>query len=139
MFKKADKNELKTWFLGSVVMTLLCSVISIALLVDIFGNGFKIGTMIFAVIALLFSYIFCKYAINSMKAYKTYDERKSIENEEKALKDEMDAKALEEKIRLEKEEMEAIRVKEEERAKNNALELERMKKEQMVKENEKKN
>lgn len=139
MFNKADKNELRTWFLGSVVMTLLCSVVSIALVVEIINNGFKIGTMIFAVVALVFAYVFCKYAINSMKAYKHFDERKSLEEEEKALKEEEDAKALEEKIRVEMAEMEAIRIKEEERARNNALELERLKKEQMVKVNEKKN
>ena len=82
MFKKADKNELRTWCLGSLMMFVLCTVVAVALLVDIFTNEFKVGTLVFAILAALVAFLFCKYMINSYKAYKTYDERKEIEDQE---------------------------------------------------------
>lgn len=138
MFKKADKNELRTWCLGSLMMTVLCAVVSVALVIDLFTNEFKVGTLIFALLAAFVAFLFCKYMINSYKAYKTYDERKELEEQEQKELEEKAAKELEEKIAKEKEEMEAIRIAEEERARNNALELEQAKKEAMEKENEKK-
>lgn len=141
MFKKADKNELRTWCLGSLMMFVLCAVVSVALIVDIFTNEFKVGTLVFAILAALVAFLFCKYMINSYKAYKTYDERKEVEDQEQKELEEKAARELEEKIQREKEEMEAIRIAEEERAKNNALELEKTKKENLMKEaneNEKK-
>lgn len=138
MFKKAEKSELRTWCLGSLVLVVLCVVIAIAMIVDMITIEFKVGSLIITCLAALFGFLFTKYMIAAYKAYKTYDERKKVQDEEEAVKQAEAKKALEEKIRLEKEEMEAIRIKEEERARNNALELEQLKKEQLEKENEKK-
>lgn len=138
MFKKAEKSELRTWCLGSLVIVVLCVVITVAMIIDMATVEFKVSSLIITCLAALFGFLFTKYMIAAYKAYKTFDERKKVQDEEEALKQAKEAKELEEKIAKEKEEMEAIRIKEEERARNNALELEQLKKEQMEKENEKK-
>ena len=136
MFKKADKNELRTWCLGSLVMFVLCVIIAVSLFIDVFTKEFDFGTLALALGCSLVAFLFCKYMINSFKAYKTFDERKEQEERENVIKEEEAQKSLAEKIRKEKEEMEAIRLAEEKRDKNNALELEQKKKEAL--ENEKK-
>ena len=97
MFKKAEKSELRTWCLGSLVIVVLCVVIAIAMIIDMATVEFKASSLIITCLAALFGFLFTKYMIAAYKAYKTFDERKKVQDEEEALKQAKEAKELEEK------------------------------------------
>ena len=124
MFKKADKKELRTWMLASVLMFI------IAALVSVIKNGFSVGALILSIVFLLLAVLFGMFIYKSIIAYKTYDERASKkEAEEKAELERREAE-LKLKHEQEKNEMEEIRKREAEKQRQNMEELEAKRKEE---------
>ena len=106
MFKKATKNELKTWMLGDIFITIMLFVSSFALFQK-YSEQVKepdIRLLIFGIIFIIVG-IFCIFFFYKMiMAYRTYEERMAV------LEKEME----EERLQREAEEQERIRREEEE-------------------------
>ena len=106
MFKRATKNELKTWMLGDIFITILLFVSAFALFQK-YSEQIKnpdIRLLIFGIIFLVIG-IFCIFFFYKMiLAFRSYEERMAI------LEKEME----EERLQREAEEQERIRREEEE-------------------------
>ena len=129
MFKKADKNELRTWFLGSLFIFVIAALVSVIQIGNLIQNEFKFGTLLLAILFIGLAVLFMYFVINCIKAYKTYDERKLAREKQEKEEQEKQALELQEKIKKEQEEMEEIRKREEEKQRINKEEFEAMKKE----------
>lgn len=130
MFKKADKKELRTWMLGSVLMFIIAALVSVIQIGSLIKNGFSVGALILSIIFLLLAVLFGMFIYKSIIAYKTYDERASKkEAEEKAELERREAE-LKLKHEQEKNEMEEIRKREAEKQRQNMEELEAKRKEE---------
>jgi len=121
--KKENKNELKTWFFGSVLMFIISLLVGIIQVGNIIQNGFSVGSLILAIIFLGLALLFAMFIIRIIQAYRTYDvrklEREQKEREEKEKEEEM----LRLKHEQEKNEMEEIRRREAEKQRINMEEL----------------
>lgn len=136
MFKKAEKNELRTWLLGDIILLVVSAFVCFLFIGDMINNEeFNIGKTIFAVIFALIMVYCVIYLTRLLKAYKTYDERKKVEKEEqeKITREQEEARIA--KLEQEKIELEQIKKAEEELRKANMAEIEAKKKEAL--ENEK--
>ena len=130
MFKKADKKELRTWMLGSVLLFIIAALVSVIQIGSLIKNGFSVGTLILSILFLLLAALFGMFIYKSIIVYKTYDERASKkEAEEKAEKERIEAE-LKLKHEQEKNEMEEIRKREAEKQRQNMEELEAKRKEE---------
>ncbi len=128
MFKKAEKNELKTWLLGIIILLvifLFASIICVGSLI----SEFKTGYLVFSIIFALATFLFAMLLIKCFKAYKSFDERQAKALEEKRLEEENQKIEKEKKLEEEAREMAELRKQEEELRKANMEEIEKMRKE----------
>ena len=100
MFKKANKQELRTWMIGDSILFLILMIATISM-IGTFINDKKIGYLIFSIIFVIVIFFCILMLIKMIKAYLTYDERKKIMDME------------EEKERLEKEKLEKEKLEKE--------------------------
>ena len=104
MFKKANKNELKTWMLGDIFIILILLISAFAL-IQKYTEEIKdpnISYLIFGLVFIFISFFFLFFFYKMILAYRNYDERMAILKEE------------EEKERLQREEEEKERLRQEE-------------------------
>ena len=104
MFKKANKNELKTWMLGDIFVILILLISAFAL-IQKYTEEIKdpnISYLIFGLVFIFISFFFLFFFYKMILAYRNYDERMAILKEE------------EEKERLQREEEEKERLRQEE-------------------------
>ena len=130
MFKKADKKELRTWMLGSILMFIIAALVSVIQIGSLIQNGFSVGALILSIVFVLLAVLFAMFIYKSIIAYKTYDERAS----KKELEEKEEQKRIEAELKLkheqEKNEMEEIRIREAEKQRQNMEELEAKRKEE---------
>lgn len=140
MFKKAEKNELKTWLVGSVFLFLISAFVTVILVASMVKDKeFRVGATIFSVIFAGVAFLFAYYIIGIVKAYKSFDSRKADrEAKEKAEKEEQEAKRLA-KIEEEAKEIERIKAQEEEKARINQEAMEQLRKEREEQEKNERN
>ena len=89
MFKKADKKELRTWMLGSILLLVIALLLSVIEIGSLIKNGFSVGTLILGIIFVLLAALFALFIVKSVEAYKTYDKR---EEERQAMEKELKEK-----------------------------------------------
>jgi len=130
MFKKAEKNELRTWFLADVIILVISGFASFLLIGDMIQDlEFKVVNFIFGLVFLIL-FVYCiVYAIKLLKAYRTFDERKAKEKQEKAKLEKEEQEKKQKELEEEKKNFEEIRRIEEEKRKENMAEIEAHKKE----------
>ena len=123
MFKKADKQELRTWLIGDIFITLILAIASIGCIVGLFSN-FSVGKLIWGIIFVLLTVLFGSFFFKIINAMKTYDERKALKEKEESEKEAKEKEANKEKFEQEMLEMEELRKAEEQKRIETLAEIE---------------
>ena len=106
MFKKADKNELRTWFIGSVLMFAVALLVGVIQVGSLIQNGFSVGKLILSIVFVGLAALFLMFIIKIAEAYKSFDTRKANNEKEEKERKEREEAELKLKHEQEKHEME---------------------------------
>ena len=87
MFKKADKQELRTWLIGDIFITLILAFVSVVCIVGLFTGTFSVGKLIWGIVFALLTVLFCSFFFKIINAIKTYEERKALKEKEESEKE----------------------------------------------------
>lgn len=104
MFHRANKNELRTWMLGDIVLFLILAFSSVPLIGTFVENTKKVGSLVFGIIFIGIAALCIFYFVKMIQAFRKYEERMEIQAKKEA----------EEKAKEEAEEAEKLAKEEEE-------------------------
>lgn len=124
MFKKADKQELRTWLIGDIFITLILAFVSVVCIVGLFTGTFSVGKLIWGIVFTLLTVLFCSFFFKIINAIKTYEERKALKEKEESEKEAKEKEANKEKFEQEMQEMEELRKIEEQKRMETLAEIE---------------
>lgn len=124
MFKKADKQELRTWLIGDIFITLILAFVSVVCIVGLFTGTFSVGKLICGIVFTLLTVLFCSFFFKIINAIKTYEERKALKEKEESEKEAKEKEANKEKFEQEMQEMEELRKIEEQKRMETLAEIE---------------
>ena len=137
MFQKAEKNELRTWFLGDAILLVVSLFVFVISVVTLFTTDFRAGMLVMAIISGSLLIIFAFLGVKIFKALRSFDERRQREKDKQKALEESNKAIEEQRLEEEAREMEALRRSEEEKRRETLKQIEKERQEAL--ENEKNN